>query len=439
MQLAKDWSGGRVVLTSAALALLLGAAVLGMIFTVHAQSSGTINETWVDQMTAQWQPTQYHQMSFGAMVIPASYDQIEYPFNNLQVLSGYLNVMDGSGAGYIRIDVGFDAWLSNNKTVQSELQSLVGQAKSAGKGFILADASAEAYRPLSKRLPWSEFKQAWVQRVTTLAAFFHPEYYEVVKEPGWYLPMISDATTNPQVSDPNQWLGLTQNLTNAVHSVSPNTKVGVAIAADSLNNSPTLYVAYLEGLSKITGLNFMGFDLYTTTGFTATQSYLSQHGNGGLAVWIAECWSATDATTAYDSSRATLDANWIKAQYYFAQTENASMMIPFFTNTFASYSLAETTPTDPSQILNLLQQRTPVFSMYQGITAGLENIPKGSTATTSFTTTSGQSSSTLQTTTGSTAPPPSSGNFPTEEVAIGAIAVVLVLVIVGYLATRKRG
>jgi len=72
-----------------------------------------------------------------------------------------------------------------------------------------------------------------------------------------------------------------------------------------------------------------------------------------------------------------LDADWIKAAYYFAQDQNVSMLVPFFTNTFASYSLNGTSPTSVPQTLNLLGQRTAVFFMYEGIASGLENGPAG--------------------------------------------------------------
>jgi hypothetical protein len=429
-----EWGKGssrRDVLFSAFVIAAFAIATLGAALVTQGQSSAAISESWSQQMIAQWQPAEYNTMSFGATIIPASYDQIEYSYNTPQVLQGYLSVMEDTGAGYVRIDVGYDPWLNGNTAIQAEVSSLVSQIHGAGKGFILADASAEAYRPLNKRLPWAEFKQAWVQRVTTLAQVLHPDYYVVVKEPGWYAGMISDVLTNPQVQDPNQWLGLTQNLTNAVHSVSPNTKVGIAIAADSLNQNPSLYVPYLEGLASLTGVDFMGFDIYTTTGFTSTQDYLSSHGSGGLAVWVAECWSASDAATVYNPSRATLDQEWILAQYYFAQKENVSMMVPFFTNTFASYSLAETSPTDTTQIMSLQQQRTPVFEMYKNITAGLENVPRGTTTTTTST------SATASTSTTTSPTSVQGGKLPVTEIALGVV-VVLVLAVVGYLATRKR-
>ena len=435
MKTSQEASGKMKAGLAAALILFMTVGILAASRTSEGQSSAQITQSWVDQKTAQWQPASYRQMSFGAMIVPASYDQLEYSYNTPQVLQGYLGVMEGSGAGYVRIDVGYDPWLSSNTAAQGKIETLVNQIKSDGKGFILADASAEAYRG-SGALNWAQFKQVWVQRVSTLAAVFHPDYYIVIKEPGWYTPMITDAMTNPQVQDPNQWLQLTQNLTDAVLAASPNTKVGVAIAADSLNQNSPLYTAYLRGLANIKGLSFMGFDIYTTPGFDSTSSYLSRYGSGGLDVWMAECWSASTADVVFDPSRATLDAGWMNAAYYFAQSENMSMMVPFFTNTFAAYNLTRTSPTDPTQILALQQQRTPVYHMYQNVTSGAENLIRTTTTTATTTqTTSGQAS----TTTTTTASKQSSGgqSLPTLKIAIGA-AVVAAVVVIAVLATRKR-
>ncbi len=425
----------RLAMAVAIVALFLVSSLAATRF-VEGQTSDQITQTWAQQMAAQWQPEVYHNMSFGALITSASYDQIEYSYNTPAVLQGYLNLMESSGAGYIRIDVGYDAWLHDNLTVQKELQSMVSQMRSDGKGFILADAGAEAYR--SNPLPWAQFQQAWIQRVTTLAAFFHPNYYIVIKEPGWYVPMISDATTNPLVQSPAQWLNLTQYLTNAVLSVSPTTKVGVAIAADGLNQQPSFYTAYLNGLPSIKGLSFMGFDIYTTSGFASTESYLSQYGHGNLSLWMAECWSGSNPSVVYDSSRSTLDPIWMKAAYYFAQKEGFSMMVPFFTNLFASYSLTSTSPSTSSQIISLQQQRTPVFYMYQNVTSGLENIPSSATTTSTIYSSSTTPTHTTTSTTSShstTVTPPA---HTSTLLIIAAAVVIMVVVAVGYALTRKR-
>src|SRR5579875_3874336 len=104
--------------------------------------------------------------------------------------------------------------------------------------------------------------------------------------------------------DPNDWINLTQTLVSTVQSVSPNTKIGVSIAADSLSTNAALYTSFLTGVSKISGLSFIGFDIYTESGFQNTQNFLTQNGNGGKDVWIAECWSG-DGSGIFSSTRAT--------------------------------------------------------------------------------------------------------------------------------------
>jgi uncharacterized protein (DUF927 family) len=91
-----------------------------------------------------------------------------------------------SDASCIRIDIGYDAWLNNNATAQHELQNITSQIQSAGKGLIIADESAEYYR--SHPLHRTQFRAAWESRVKTLATVFHPAFYIVIKEPGWYVP-----------------------------------------------------------------------------------------------------------------------------------------------------------------------------------------------------------------------------------------------------------
>jgi len=427
-------------------------AMLSLSPAARGQAPGPIDQTWVDQQLVAWQPSVITPMSFGAEDLKASYDNPLLSYNSMQVQSSYLNMLNSTGAQFVRIDVGYDPWLSGNSTAQNEMATLIGQARSDGKGIIIADASAERYR--SNPLPWAQFQTAWVQRVQTLASLFHPDYYIVIKEPGWYAPMISDVLTNPAAQSPDSWLNLTAALTSAVHSVSPDTKVGVAIAADSLSSNPSLYDPYLKGLAGMGEISFIGFDIYTITGFTATQNYLNTYGSGSKDVWIAECWSS-DGTNVnvYDPSRAALDATWVQAAYYFAEQVHATMMIPFYGNIFASYNLSQQSPSDPGQIVSLLQERTPVFYSFQNVisTNAAGTLPTYTTTTsqtaTSQTSTSGTSAQTSgEATTGSISTSASStgeggggsGAFGGRAVLLGAaIAVVVVLAVVGLWAARR--
>ena len=346
--------------------VLLGASVVVLRSGIGGGQTGSaITEQWVEQKLVDWKPDSISPMNFGAHFARASYDNILTAYNTIDVQNADLTMLMNTNALFIRIDVGYDAWLQNDVPAQQEMASLIGVIRNDGRSLIIADGAAESYRH-GGQIPWSQFQQAWVQRVKTLASLFHPDYYIVIKEPGWYVPMISDVLTDPVARDPNSWLNLTRTLASAVLAASPNTRIGISIAADSLSSDPSLYVPYLTGLSGITSVSFIGFDIYTTTGFDSTQAFLNNYGSQGKEVWIAECWSG-DGSQIFSSTRATLDANWIKVLYYFGQRVHASMVIPFYTDLFASYSLTGTSPSDSSQIVSLYQQRTPVFDSYRAI------------------------------------------------------------------------
>ena len=426
------------------LVLIVTSAALAWVRTGDGQSSsGTIDQTWVNQKLVEWKPQSTPPILSGGLMERASYDNILLSYNTPDVQSANLAMLVATNASSVRIDIGYDAWLQNNAAAQSELASIVSQIRADGKTFVLADAAAESYRH-GGQIPWTQFKQAWIDRVTVLATTFHPDYYIVVKEPGWYAPMISDVTTNPAVQSPSEWLNLTASLAAVVHASSPNTVVGVAIAADSLGNSPSLYVPYLTGLSGLSGVSFMGFDLYTTTGYDLTLNFLNQHGSGGKSVWIAECWSG-DGSQIYDSSRSTLDANWMWAAFYFGYYIHAQMVMPFYTDLFSSYTLTGSSPTSSSQIISLYGQRTPVFTSFSEAAAGgtgPTNTQTGSTTVTSSTGSS-QTSQTSQTTssaseTGSTTTSTSGGARGNTILYLAAVVVVVVIAIAAVALTRRR-
>jgi hypothetical protein len=258
--------------------------------------------------------------------------------------------------------IGYGPWLASPQDTAtiSMINGVMKQISGAGKCLVMADAASESYR--TAPIPWAQFKTAWVQRVTTLAKLYHPNYYIVVKELDWYASMISDAGTNPQVSSAGQWVTLTATLAAAVHAVSPQTKVGVSVDASALNSPQyqPLYTSYLEGVSRLPGLSFIGFDMYTTSDQTATQTYLSQHGSGGKDVWISETWSSPQPGTSADAQS---DAAWITQIYQFGTQIHAKFLIPFYTDLFASY----TWDTNPTDIVNNYANREPVFYTYQSL------------------------------------------------------------------------
>ena len=298
-------------------------------------------------------------MNFGAVLQTASYDH--ELSNSPLVVNADLKMLESSGISSIRIDVGYDPWLSSNLAAISQMNATIRTVKNDGMKLIIADAAAESYRH-GGQIPWDQFQAAWIQRVSTLASLYHPDYYVIIKEPGWYVDMVSDSRTNPEFQSVDSWLSLTSKLASAVHSVSSNTKMGVAVASDSLGSNPELYVPYLLGVEKMTTISFIGFDIYSLSGLTSTAAFLNAHGSGGKSVWIAETWS-TDGSTALDPSREQIDASWIQHVCAFAQgSANASMIIPFYTNDFAGYYPSTAIP-GPS----FFSAREPAYYAYKSI------------------------------------------------------------------------
>lgn len=333
-------------LTIVVVVVLIVALVISAVFVTgalggsHRASAAQITQSWLNQELVQLKPEQNSTLGFSAFWPTASYGNINSVSPSNQQAD--LAMLVSSDASCIRIDP--------NYPPASPLTSDVQAVRKADRCLIFADAGEQAY--YSSPIPWVQFQQAWIQRVTYFAATYKPDYYIVVKEPGWYVPMVSDATTNPDFQNASQWVVLTQELVSAVQQASPQTKIGVSIAADVGSEAP-FYNAYLQGVERIPGISFIGFDIYNIPGFAFMSTFLSSYGTAGKSVWIAEAWSGT-ASVAVNSSRATLDKTWMLVLYYYAVRVHAANVIPFFTDLFSGYSKSPN-----------YGQRTPVFYEFQ--------------------------------------------------------------------------
>jgi len=375
-------------------------------------------------------------VSLAAVFTRASYGGPELSYNTVAVEDADLSMLLATHVQCIRIDIGYAPWLQNNQTPINEMTSLVQQIKAAGRCLIIADAASESYRGVGK-LTWSQFLAAWVPRVSALAALYHPDYYVVVKEPGWYVPMVSDAATNPQFQSVSVWLSLTQNLTNAVHAVSPSTVVGVAIAANSLTQKDgAFYSQYLNQVQAIPGMSFIGFDIYGTNDQTATQNYLSAN-PPSKSVWIPETWSTPNGA-ALDGNPSQ-DAAWIVSIFTFALSVHAAFLIPFYTDDFASYNLVVNAPTSAAQILSLYQDRTPIFSALENVMSTVSTSSSLASSTSiQSSTTATQSSSSSHTSQSGSVSTTSSGKGLFSAAAIILLVVVLLVLIGAVIYFRRR-
>ncbi len=438
------------VLLLASGAIQLGRSVDAATPTSQTDHSG-ITTQWLSQQTQIWKPTTNSSINFQVLFSRASYGDLEYSYNNMSVQLADLSMIVSTGAGCVRVDINYAPWLQNNQTEINELTTLISQIRADGKCLVIADSASESYRN-GGQISWTQFQAAWIQRDRTLAQLYHPDYFIVVKEPGWYVSLVSDSRTNPSFQSASSWLNLTQTLASTVLSVSPNTKVGVSVAADSLSAQPSFYTPFITGLYGQSNISFVGYDVYDVTGFTNTQNFLDQNGNGGKNVWIAEAWDG-GGNFIYDSSQAQLDQQWMLVLYYFAEHIHASAVMPFYTDLFSSYNLTNTYPTDPAQIISLYGQQTPVYSEFKAIVAAS---PLTSTSSTSSTNTTSQSthtssssqtitsttssSNTVSTTSSTSPPPPVTGKLPRLSIllVIALIIVIVVAVSVGLLLTRRR-
>lgn len=339
---------------------------------VATPASPTITTSWIDQMSTQLEPVRPRPILFSPMFVGMSYDNLDEPRYSPAVLQEELSMLESTGAEGITIDLGYDPWLAGQQSVMAEDTRFIDEIRASGRLVVLKDASAERYR--SYPLPWARFEAAWVQRVRTLAALYRPAYYTVIKEPGWYLPMIAGISRNPsspadrQIESVSTWTSLLAKLVAAVHQVSPGTKVGVSIPGDSLYHSRQgpFYVQFMEQAARMPGVAFLGFDIYDTYAFTDTLRFLQAGGAGSTPVWINEAWSTTSPTIASESSRASLDVAWIRFLYQYALYIHAEGVSPFYTNQLASYG---SPPPSASGMLRYFEGRTPVFGEFTSLVA----------------------------------------------------------------------
>lgn len=325
-----------------------------------------ITTSWLESMQRRLQPRTIAPLVFSPLLAEDSYDNWGSPGVTPATIADEEGGLIATGAQAITIDMGFDPWLSHDQAAMAEDSAAVARIRAAGDLVVLKDASAERYRRFP--LPWNEFVAAWINRVRTIAALYHPDYYTVIKEPPWYWPMIAGLSLNlsspadRQVGNVSNWIALLQQLVAAVHSVSPSTHVGVAVTADPLFGSKIsarFDLPFLQQASRVPGVAFLGFDIYTASAFAQTERYLTEYGSNGRAVWINEAWSTTSPQSAFNPSRAGLDVQWMKVLYAFAETIHAAGVSPFFTDCFFSYRQP---PTTTQGLLSYYKGREPVWS-----------------------------------------------------------------------------
>jgi hypothetical protein len=336
-------------------------------FFAPAPAGPAITEDWVDAQLQDWAQTPSSRILFGTRLGSISYSNVMQTNTTMDVVDAEVNGSLDLNADVVRIDLDYDAFLQNNTAAIAKYDSAIQQIRASGKLVMIADSAAESYR--TSRPSWANFVADWETRVAFLSARYKPDYYVVIKEPGWYYPMISytDWVLAQVVTSATPWIQLADILAQIVKTNSPQTKVGVSVPADSLyhqKGSQTTMKDFFIGCAQLTDIDFLGFDIYDSNAFQDTQTFLQQYPKTGKESWILETWS--DTTPDYNASRSPLDVSFLQLMYELAVRFNMTGMIPFYTNFFFSY---EAVPTDTVGLITFYNGRTATFTGYQQIIA----------------------------------------------------------------------
>ena len=431
--------------------------------------SNAISPSWLEQQMIDWKPSQsqIYPLQWAMADLSSAYGSIALSYNTLPVQLANLNLLYQTGAQMVTLYPNFGPWLNGTDVYSVSQQQMytdiVNNITASGHKLFIQDSAAEYYR--THKLTWNQFKAAWMVRDKTLASLYHPAYFEVVVEPQWYWPMISNATaittatnvtqfilTNP-VLNVTDWVDLTQNLCTVVKQVSPNTLCGASVPAGSMYYgqlvSAGVYFAldYMKGIAQLPNVDFLGFDTYSEQDYLATVQFVQQVGANGKQVWLSQAWNGLWNPPPPDAQQAQADVNWSIVNYYCAFKIHATGIVPFFTDFLASYNAR---PTDPTSLLSYYQERTPVFSSFQNMIAQNSTGPTSTTSSTPVT--SYHSSSSTQTSPSSTmttSPVSHTSSSSSQSgthapkglqtiALVAIIAVVVIVVGVAIFARRKK-
>jgi len=303
--------------------------------------------SWLDQKLIEWKPASYHQMKFGTLFPPLSYEGYRYQ-EDTNFSDTYLTALEPFKADILRIDLYYDAWLNNDakriKTIDKIIRH-IGEKKYA---LMIADASAEQYQ--RKKMSWNEFRTTYLTRVRTLTEKYKPEYYVIVKEITWY-DKIGNLEKKPSTE---QWADLTKELARTVKEISPNTKVAVGFV-------PQNEKEYFYKVSEMKDVDILGFDVYDKDWSLPATEELSKYAKSkGKELWMLETWLHYLPSTG-KSWKKEIDAKWIKAMVYFSQNNGFQGYVPFFAGHFFSYSEKQ------------IEGITPAFNSYKSVIEEVRN------------------------------------------------------------------
>lgn len=271
-------------------------------------------------------PSQFYSMHFGAQLTFSSGDM----FIGINELKEQLKVIEETGAGVIRIDMDYEAWMTNNQDNIKRHDEIIKQIKSDGKLLMLADRGAISFK--KNKVSWDYFREQHLKHTRIFMERYRPDYYVVVKEPISYSPMISTKTT------PEMWYELTAEACNIVKEVNVDTKCAVAVYPSWENPSWIENERrFFELSSNINNLDIMGVDIYDEKAMQTTMNNLIPLAPQNKSIWMLESWNGV-ASSYLQPWKEGEDAEWITSSVYFAQKNNFKGYISYYPVHFSSYT-----------------------------------------------------------------------------------------------------
>jgi len=278
-------------------------------------------------------PTITGPLDYGAKVYSISYGQLGSA--TWSEVESELTLLKDMGIKSYAIHLNYDPWIKGHPAQIGTVDDAVVWIKSNGGSVHIVDACCESLR--NNQITWDQMKTLWRMRITEWTIRYHPDALTTIKEPGYYLSMIS----NPQVLSIADIVSLDAELTAIVKTKSPST---TTVFADNMGG----YVEGLPGYDPINAvmlsqiitdpnLDVFGMDFYgkncaedNKTPFLDSTIDIAR--NAGKMVWITETWGSTAGLLGVCS--ASSEIKWAQHISEYAVSQNISTVEWFFTQRF---------------------------------------------------------------------------------------------------------
>ena len=267
-------------------------------------------------------PSEFYSMHFGAQLTFASGDMDI----DLAELKEQLKVIEETGMDIIRIDIDYEAWMTNDQDNIKRHDAIIKQIRNDGKKLMLADRGATSFT--KNKVTWEYFKQQHLKHTRIFMERYKPDYYVVVKEPIWYTDFDSMISTD---TTPAMWYELALEACNIVKEVNSETKCAVGIYPSGQQEKE-----FFELTANISNLDIMGVDCYDDKDLQITTDDLIPLMPPDKEIWMLESWNGGGSSYLQPWQKEE-DAEWIKKSVYYSQNNNFKGYIVFYPLHFSSY------------------------------------------------------------------------------------------------------